>query len=375
MEAITGALDPLGPHPGRHRLHLPRQLRLHHRPGLLLRVQPRRHRRVAAQTGLARRDGRGLGPLRGVAPAAGGRHRDRRGHRVGPLVDRRSRPHLPDGDGPVLPGPPRCRPADLRRPPGPRRHRRRHRRRALHGRGGRAAHGARATSRRCWPRSTSASRCAATMCPRSPTVPPPWCWPPEIGPVSWSSDRPTSPDSTTGPSATTLVPGPRTTRPPPASPPQPPAWATRPVEVAELQAAFTHEELLLRRVLELGDEVAVNPSGGALRSNPIMATGLCRIGYAADHIFGGGQPGPGPLDLGPVPATEPHLHPGGIDHERDSVRRRRRGPDPPQVPPTRRVLRRPGARGRLPCPRRRPDDPGRHRRRGPRARRPTSSRA
>ncbi len=25
------------------------------------------------------------------------------------------------------------------------------------------------------------------------------------------------------------------------------------------------------------------------RSNPIMATGLCRIGYAADHIFGGGD--------------------------------------------------------------------------------------
>jgi acetyl-CoA acetyltransferase len=63
----------------------------------------------------------------------------------------------------------------------------------------------------------------------------------------------------------------------------------RPVEVAELQAAFTHEELLLRRVLELGDEVAVNPSGGALRSNPIMASGLCRVGYAADHIFGGGS--------------------------------------------------------------------------------------
>ncbi len=62
-----------------------------------------------------------------------------------------------------------------------------------------------------------------------------------------------------------------------------------PVEVAELQAAFTHEELLLRRVLELGDDVAVNPSGGALRSNPIMATGLCRVGYAADHIFGGGR--------------------------------------------------------------------------------------
>ena len=41
-------------------------------------------------------------------------------------------------------------------------------------------------------------------------------------------------------------------------------------------------------MLGFGDDVSVNPSGGALRSNPIMATGLCRIGYAADHIFGGG---------------------------------------------------------------------------------------
>jgi acetyl-CoA acetyltransferase len=63
----------------------------------------------------------------------------------------------------------------------------------------------------------------------------------------------------------------------------------RPVELAELQAAFTHEELLLRHVLGLGDEVAVNRSGGALRANPIMATGLCRIGAAADHVAGGGS--------------------------------------------------------------------------------------
>jgi acetyl-CoA acetyltransferase len=62
-----------------------------------------------------------------------------------------------------------------------------------------------------------------------------------------------------------------------------------PVEVAELQAAFTHEELLLRSVLGLGDDVAVNPSGGALKENPIMATGLCRIGHAANHVFGGGR--------------------------------------------------------------------------------------
>jgi acetyl-CoA acetyltransferase len=61
------------------------------------------------------------------------------------------------------------------------------------------------------------------------------------------------------------------------------------VEVAELQTAFTHEELLLRRVLGLGDQVVVNASGGPLASNPIMASGLARIGYAADHIFGDGK--------------------------------------------------------------------------------------
>ncbi len=64
---------------------------------------------------------------------------------------------------------------------------------------------------------------------------------------------------------------------------------TGPVEVAELQASFTHEELLLRHVLELGDDVVVNASGGSLKANPIMAAGLCRIGHAADHIFGGGS--------------------------------------------------------------------------------------
>jgi acetyl-CoA acetyltransferase len=65
--------------------------------------------------------------------------------------------------------------------------------------------------------------------------------------------------------------------------------ASAPVEVAELQAAFSHEELLLRHALGLGKDVKVNPSGGALKSNPIMASGLCRIGYAADHIFAGGK--------------------------------------------------------------------------------------
>ena len=58
---------------------------------------------------------------------------------------------------------------------------------------------------------------------------------------------------------------------------------TAPVEVAELQAAFTHEELLLREALGLGADVAVNPSGGPLAANPIMATGLVRIAEAAQR--------------------------------------------------------------------------------------------
>ena len=57
-----------------------------------------------------------------------------------------------------------------------------------------------------------------------------------------------------------------------------------PVEVAELQTAFTHEEPLLVEALGLGSDVSVNPSGGPLAANPIMATGLVRITEAARQI-------------------------------------------------------------------------------------------
>lgn len=59
------------------------------------------------------------------------------------------------------------------------------------------------------------------------------------------------------------------------------------IEVAELHAQFSHEELMLREALELSDDVTVNPSGGALAANPVMATGLIRIGEAAARIFAG----------------------------------------------------------------------------------------
>jgi acetyl-CoA acetyltransferase len=59
------------------------------------------------------------------------------------------------------------------------------------------------------------------------------------------------------------------------------------VDVAELHAPFTHQELVLRRALGLGDGTLVNPSGGALCGNPMFAAGLARIGTAATEIIAG----------------------------------------------------------------------------------------
>ena len=59
------------------------------------------------------------------------------------------------------------------------------------------------------------------------------------------------------------------------------------VEVAELHAPFTHQEILLREAMALGDGVTVNPSGGALCGNPMFAAGLARIGLAAEAVTSG----------------------------------------------------------------------------------------
>ena len=59
------------------------------------------------------------------------------------------------------------------------------------------------------------------------------------------------------------------------------------VEVAEVHAPFSHQEILLREALRLGDGVDVNPSGGALCGNPMFAAGLARIGMAAQAIMSG----------------------------------------------------------------------------------------
>ncbi|MFG2332484.1 thiolase domain-containing protein [Streptomyces sp. NPDC048604] len=60
-----------------------------------------------------------------------------------------------------------------------------------------------------------------------------------------------------------------------------------PVDTAELHAPFTSQEVVLRKALRLDDTVRINPSGGALAANPVMAAGLIRLGEAAAGIHRG----------------------------------------------------------------------------------------
>ncbi len=71
------------------------------------------------------------------------------------------------------------------------------------------------------------------------------------------------------------------------------------IQAAELYESFAHEELILSEALgfapkgkgstlksEIGGELAINPSGGALGGNPLNATGLIRVIEAAKQIQG-----------------------------------------------------------------------------------------
>ena len=59
------------------------------------------------------------------------------------------------------------------------------------------------------------------------------------------------------------------------------------VDLAEVHAPFSHQELILRDALGLGSDASVNPSGGALSANTVMAAGLARMGEAANRISSG----------------------------------------------------------------------------------------
>jgi acetyl-CoA acetyltransferase len=59
------------------------------------------------------------------------------------------------------------------------------------------------------------------------------------------------------------------------------------VDVVELHAPFSHQELILLDALGTSTIKKVNPTGGALPADPIMVTGLIRMGEAASAVLRG----------------------------------------------------------------------------------------
>ncbi|MGB0435410.1 MAG: thiolase domain-containing protein [Mycobacterium sp.] len=59
------------------------------------------------------------------------------------------------------------------------------------------------------------------------------------------------------------------------------------IEIAELYAPFSHQQLILKEAIGLPESTKINPSGGPLAANPMFSAGLERIGFAARHIFDG----------------------------------------------------------------------------------------
>ena len=55
-------------------------------------------------------------------------------------------------------------------------------------------------------------------------------------------------------------------------------------DVAEIDAPFSHQEILVREALGLGKSTRVNPSGGTLVAWPYIVSGLLRLGEAARLI-------------------------------------------------------------------------------------------
>lgn len=60
-----------------------------------------------------------------------------------------------------------------------------------------------------------------------------------------------------------------------------------PIDIAEIYAPFSHQELILKEALGLDDNTTINPSGGVLAGNVMMGSGLSRIGEVAQRIIRG----------------------------------------------------------------------------------------
>lgn len=65
--------------------------------------------------------------------------------------------------------------------------------------------------------------------------------------------------------------------------------ADAPIEVAELAGGFSHQVPMLTEAIGLGPDVEINPSGGSLVADPMMVTGLVRIGRAYRQVAEGGR--------------------------------------------------------------------------------------
>jgi acetyl-CoA acetyltransferase len=60
-----------------------------------------------------------------------------------------------------------------------------------------------------------------------------------------------------------------------------------PLDVIEVSSTFSPQEVILRSALGLDGAANINPSGGPLAGNPVMAVGLVRVVEAASRIMDG----------------------------------------------------------------------------------------
>ena len=157
-----------------------------------------------------------------------------------------------------------------------------------------------ALSTSCWPRSRSSTRCTERLPAdhrrrrgRDPG---------RRRPRPRDCERPAwirGIDHRIDPNALGL-PRPRRRRRHRARPPRRPGVGAGDIDIAELHAPFTHQELILREALGLGDDVDDQPVGRGAGRQPVMAAGLIRIGEAAPRIIDGdGRPGGRARDRGP----------------------------------------------------------------------------
>ena len=62
-----------------------------------------------------------------------------------------------------------------------------------------------------------------------------------------------------------------------------------PIEVAEVHAPFSFQELIVAESLGLDASTEINPSGGALATHAVMVAGIIRMGEAANQIIKNGK--------------------------------------------------------------------------------------